>query len=168
MRPPEPSGRTRSVRAAMVLACSCIGAAILVYVALWTAFPMSPPEEDVTGTSSSGSSVLVNDGRDPQRPTVAPRDIAFVDTRGGWGWSDKCWLYLHTGQLGWAKAACDKGMELPAEGPQPRASLLYNQGLIAKAVGDAMGAASAFRQSLALREHPEVRAALQDVTGGAR
>jgi hypothetical protein len=48
-------------------------------------------------------------------------------------------------------------------GPQPRASLLYNEGLIAKGTGDARGAREYFTWSLALRENPEVRSALDSL-----
>jgi hypothetical protein len=47
--------------------------------------------------------------------------------------------------------------------PQPRASLLYNQGLIAKAAGKLHESREYFTASLALREHREVRAALNSL-----
>jgi Tfp pilus assembly protein PilF len=43
------------------------------------------------------------------------------------------------------------------------ASLLYNLGLINEREGNATAAEDSFRRSLALREHPEVRAALERV-----
>ncbi|MFI5300064.1 MAG: hypothetical protein ACHREM_18410 [Polyangiales bacterium] len=48
--------------------------------------------------------------------------------------------------------------------PQPRASLLYNLGLIAKESHDVGGARRYFQASLDLREHPAVRGALDSLS----
>lgn len=101
-----------------------------------------------------------NDGSDAARPVLAPKDQGFVDGRGGAGWGDRCWINLKAGKLGWAKAECQEGMKLDPASPNPRASLLYNLGLIEKKAGNAAAARPLFEQSLALREHPDVRAAL--------
>jgi hypothetical protein len=105
----------------------------------------------------------VDEGTDPARPSLPPEDAGFVDTRGGWGWGDKCWIHIKAGKWGWAKAECDQGMAMSPASPQPRASLLYNEGLIAKAAGRVGDARRNFVDSLALREHPEVRAALNSL-----
>jgi Tfp pilus assembly protein PilF len=47
--------------------------------------------------------------------------------------------------------------------PQPRASLLYNLGLIEQKEGNVDDARRFFKQSLALREHAKVRAALDSL-----
>ncbi len=91
-----------------------------------------------------------------------------MDTRGGWGWGDKCWINLKAGKWGWAKAECDQGMATNPASPQPRASLLYNEGLVAKAAGRIDEARQDFISSLALRENAEVRAALSTLTGSRR
>jgi tetratricopeptide (TPR) repeat protein len=91
---------------------------------------------------------------------LAPEDHDFVDTRSGAGWGDRCWKHLQAGRLAYAKAACDRAMEMNPASPQPRASLLYNQGLIQKKLGNADAARSYFGQSLALRPNADVQAAL--------
>ncbi len=123
--------------------------------------PAESPQPGATG--SENTPVPENDGTDPLRPILPVEDRGFVDTRGGWGWGDKCWLNIKAGKWGWAKAECDQGMKLNPASPQPRASLLYNEGLIAKAAGDIEGARRNFNDSLALRKHPQVRAALESL-----
>jgi hypothetical protein len=108
-----------------------------------------------------------NDGTDAKRPILAAADNGFVDSRGGQGWADKCWVNIKAKQWGWAKAECDKAMEMNPSSPQPLASLLYNEGLIAKAAGDIETARADFTRSLAMREHPQVRAALQSLPAPA-
>jgi serine/threonine-protein kinase len=104
------------------------------------------------------------DGSDVNRPTLPLEDTNFIDTRGGWGWADKCWVHIKAQKWGWAKAECDTGLQMAdASAPQPRASLLYNEGLIAKATGDPRAARDFFAYSLALRENPEVRSALDSL-----
>ena len=65
---------------------------------------------------------------------------------------------------GWAKAECDEGLRMNPASPQPRASLLYNEGLIARERGRVDEARIYFAESLALRENSEVRAALDSVS----
>ncbi len=60
-------------------------------------------------------------------------------------------------------AARALGMAMNPASPQPRASLLYNEGLIAKAAGDIETARRDYTESLALREHPGVRAVLESL-----
>jgi len=100
------------------------------------------------------------DGADPHTPILPAKDEGFVDARGGWGWGDKCYVSIKAQKWGWAKAECDEGMKMSPAAPQPRASLLYNEGLIAKAAGDLEEARRNFEQSLALRDSPAVRAEL--------
>lgn len=100
---------------------------------------------------------------DAKRPALSPDDIGFVDTRGGQGWGDKCWLNIKAKKWEWAKAECDEAMKMSPSSPQPKASLLFNLGLIAKGTGDLEEARRYFTESLALREHPAVRVALNDL-----
>jgi hypothetical protein len=118
-----------------------------------TSTPPAPAAPTEAGASAS-------DGTDAKHPALPAEDEGLVDRRGGWEWSDRCWLHLRAEKWGWAKAECDRGLALPAASPQPRASLLYNEGLIARAAGDVAAARRFFQESLAVREHPEVRAAL--------
>jgi len=119
----------------------------------------------VAGIATLGALVVLwslrrNDGGDPSRPLLPQTDADFVDTRGGWGWGDKCWTHLKAGKLGGAKAECDEGMKMHPAAPQPRASLLYNEGLLAQAAGNIDEARMDFTESLLLRENQEVRQAL--------
>jgi hypothetical protein len=112
---------------------------------------------------TTGSFDSSNDGADPLRPVLPPADKRFVDKRGGWGWSDRCWLNIKAQKWGWARAECDRGMALNPSSPQPMSSLLYNQGLIAVQMGDIESARNLMSRSLGMREHPEVRAAYQSL-----
>jgi hypothetical protein len=92
-----------------------------------------------------------NDGRDFKTPVLAPEDAAFVDTRRGWGWSDRCWKNLHAGLLGFARAECEQGLQLPNLDRGAKAALLYNQGLVHERGGDLASARVYFEKSLTLR-----------------
>ncbi len=109
-----------------------------------------------------------DEGTDARRPVLPPEDATFVDTRGGMGWNDRCWINLKKGKYGWAKAECDLALKMNPASPMPMASILYNQGLIQKATGNVEAARQLFEQSLELREHPEVRAALMSLPGEPR
>jgi serine/threonine-protein kinase len=126
--------------------------------ALSPAVPSTPVPQAPTATAA-------NDGTDANRPLLPNTDMTFVDAR-GWGWGDRCWNNIKAGRWGWAKAECDKGMATNPTSPQPRASLLYNEGLIAKAAGHVEEARLNFTGSLSLRENAEVRAALDALGGG--
>jgi hypothetical protein len=103
------------------------------------------------------------DGSNPARPLLAPDDVGFVDTQGGWGWSERCYRHLLKGKWAWAKAECDSGLALNPARPEPRAALLYNEGLIARAAGHFDEARANFSESLSLKVVAEVRAALDSV-----
>jgi hypothetical protein len=83
-----------------------------------------------------------------------------VDTRNGWGWGDRCWVNITRKRWGHAKAECIKGLQGNPASPNPKASLLYNLGLVEKGGGSLKNARALFQASLVVREHPEVRAAL--------
>lgn len=104
--------------------------------------------------------LALNDGNDPGRPVLPTTDDGFVDNRGGQGWADKCWTNIRSKHWGWAKAECDQAMAMDPASPQPRASMLFNEGLIAQAAGDVEVARTNFLASLALRENAQVRVAL--------
>lgn len=130
----------------------------------------APPAAAPQGAATSGRAAPgggSDEGTDPRRPELAPDDASFVDTRGGWGWNDRCWINLKKGKWGWAKAECDAALRMNPASPMPLASVLYNLGLIEKAAGDTEAARIYFERSLALREHPEVRSALAALPGGA-
>lgn len=97
------------------------------------------------------------------RAHISSRSGDVVDARHGWEWSDRCWKSIQLGALAKARNECNKGISLPADSPNPMASLLYNLGLINEREGDAAAAADSFRRSLLLRENREVRSALERV-----
>jgi len=101
-----------------------------------------------------------NDGTDPHRPVLPADEEGFVDSRGGWNWSNKCYIHIQSGKWGWAKAECDKGIAMAPADHETHAMLLYNEGLVAQAAGDVAEARRDFLQSLTLRENATVRAAL--------
>lgn len=105
-----------------------------------------------TTTGSAGSAV-----------ELAPDDYGFVDTTGGAGWGNRCWVHVQSGQLGWAKTECAQVMAMAPATPQPRASVLFNLGLIEQRNGHAEAARDYYQQSLALRENSEVQAALRSL-----
>lgn len=111
--------------------------------------------EGVTVTAVAG-----NDGTSASAPSLAPDDVGFVDTRNGWGWGDRCWVNIKRKRWGHAKAECIKGLQGNPASPNPKASLLYNLGLVEKGGGSLKNARALFQASLVVREHPEVRAAL--------
>src|SRR5690606_12312682 len=107
-------------------------------------------------------------GLDASKPELAPEDAGFVDTKEGWGWSDRCWKSLHDGKLGFAKAQCAEGLKFAkSDGSKSsaRPSLIYNLGLIEEKTGNKDEARRLFEQSLGLRFHPDVATALRRVGG---
>jgi len=124
--------------------------------------PSHGPEAPLSDPSNT-----VNDGRDPGRPILPPSDLGFVDTRGGWEWGNRCFRNILANNWGWAKAECDEALKLRPLSPQPRASLLYNEGLIAAEAGQIDAARSYFTESLALREDAAVRNALESLPDAA-
>lgn len=131
-----------------------------------TAPTVGTPSTSSTVTASSSTSVAST--TPTQTPPansakLAAEDEGFVDTRGGAGWGDRCWVHLKANRLDAAQAACDQAMAMNPASPQPRASLLFNQGLIAEKRGDKATARRYFKESLALRPHRDVEAALARV-----
>lgn len=99
----------------------------------------------------------------PVESALAPEDKSFVDTRGGAGWGDRCWIHLKANHLAAARAACERGLALEPTSPQPRASLLYNLGLVAKSQGRKDEARTLLTESIGLRPHREAQAALDSL-----
>jgi Flp pilus assembly protein TadD len=67
--------------------------------------------------------------------------------------------------LEWARAACDQAMAMKPNKPQPRASVLFNLGLISELHGDREDARDYFKQSLAVRPNDSVQAELDGLDG---
>jgi DNA-binding helix-hairpin-helix protein with protein kinase domain len=95
--------------------------------------------------------------------TLPPEDLGFVDQHGGRDWGDRCLNHVKLGQLDWAKAECDRAMAMSPASPQPLASLLLDQGLIAQKRGEKEDARSYFKKSLALQWTLQARSALDSL-----
>ncbi|HEY3494676.1 MAG TPA: hypothetical protein VGK73_08330 [Polyangiaceae bacterium] len=81
---------------------------------------------------------------------LAPEDRDFVDDRNGFQWGDRCYKHFKAGALGYARAACTKGLEASPDA-KVRAAITYNLGLVEEASGDKKAGCEWLRQSLAAR-----------------
>jgi hypothetical protein len=97
---------------------------------------------------------------------LAPADDGFVDSRGGWGWGDRCYTHLNAGELDWAEAACARAFDMKPASPQPLASLLYNEGQVEEKRKHLDAARALYQASIDLRPNGEVQSALKRVSGG--
>ena len=86
--------------------------------------PGSAPTENPPPPTAAG----IDDGSDAHRPSLPPEDAGFVDTRGGAGWADKCWVNIRAKKWGWAKAECDKAVSMKPASPTPMASIPVQPG----------------------------------------
>ncbi len=101
----------------------------------------------------------LDDGRDPQRPRLAPEDAPYVGRRSAWDWSTACWVHGNKGRWGYAAAACSEADKAGVDA-KTLPMLRYNQGRVARQAGDFARARRLFEESLAVRENREVREAL--------
>lgn len=156
---------------ALALACSLVTASACGDSPTTSQAPSGTADSAIASAPSSASAQAAPpapSGLDSSKPELAPDDIGFVDSKAGWDWSDRCWKSLHEGKLGFAKAQCAEGLKIAKEDgsrSSARPSLLYNLGLIAEEAANKDEAKTLFEQSLTLRYHPEVAAALARVGG---
>jgi tetratricopeptide (TPR) repeat protein len=159
-----PAATGRSGKLALVGVGVVVVALAAVGYGRWADAPSPKAPSAVAVTTASPAPAvpaMPNDGTDATRSVLPDGDEDFVEERGGAGWGDKCWANIKEGKWGWAKAECDRALDMAPASPQPRASLLFNEGLIAKSAGDTATARSDFQASLALRENAVVRKELQ-------
>jgi hypothetical protein len=110
--------------------------------------------------------VTSNQGTDPSRPVFGPGDEVFLDWgrgRGGLGatgWGERCVTNIKAGKLGWAEAECLEGLQ-SADGRagKPRATLLYDLGIIEERAGNKDGACDKYSDSLDIVETTTVQTA---------
>ncbi len=104
------------------------------------------------------------------RHQLAPEDQTFIDNRRGNGWGDRCYLHIQKGQLDWAEAACERGLE-SSPVTWTEGALWYNLGLIAEKRGLPDLAVKQYSKSLAVRSSGNgvdtVKAALARVSAAA-
>lgn len=81
-----------------------------------------------TSTSAPAPATVTAETAPQAGGELPPDDRGFVDTRQGWGWSDRCWKSLGAGSLGQARAECTAGLKLAQAPNGARPSLLYNLG----------------------------------------
>ena len=129
----------------------------------------SAPAPSTAATAAANGSAA-SEGLDWKSPVLSPDDTSFKDDRHGFGWGDRCFNEIKAGKLGWAKAACDKGLGLTDVDPGARPPLLYNIGVIARKAGDNDAAKGYFVKSLNLRPageagRPIVEKDLRDLGG---
>lgn len=124
----------------------------------------------------AGGDQLRNDGSDASKPVLADEDgtgdTPIGEVRlGVLGWADRCYRHIlgtcknHRGapRLGYAKAECSRAMSMNPDSPNPRASILYNMGLIERGAHNRDRAREFFEQSLALRPNDEVQRAFDQL-----
>jgi hypothetical protein len=116
-----------------------------------------------------GRTRIPNDGTNARSRVLSPDDANLTDSRKGWEWSDRCYKELRAGKLGWAGAACDRGLALSELDPKAQRALLYNEGLVAEQAGDKESARGWLRTSLGVQSagitgRAEVIAALARVS----
>ncbi len=87
---------------------------------------------------------------------LAPEDEAFVDTRGGFEWGNRCFMHYKAHRLDNARAACKKGLDMSPDAGV-RGAILFNLALVEEADNDAPLACSYIRQSLSARDNGAVR-----------
>jgi hypothetical protein len=128
-----------------------------------TPAPAPAPSASSQPAPSDTPAQTTPDGTDAKSPALSPDDARFVDAHRGRGWGDRCFAELKEGKLGWARAACDRGLALPDLDPEVKPALLYNEGLIAEKSVNLASARTYFEQSLALRPATDVsgRAAVE-------
>lgn len=169
--PPPQSVRTSrtvgsgTIAVALVSATVVLGVGALI-LGLWLYEEPLPPIPLASATAHENPSPppeAPNDGTDPKRPVLPLDEVGYLDKRGGRDWGDKCWDNIKARRWGWAKAECDEAMKLAPTNRTVRAQLLYNQGLIARQAGDIAQARQNFIESLRLREHKQVREALDSL-----
>jgi len=82
---------------------------------------------------------------------LAAEDKNFTDDKGGVGWGTRCFSHFKAGSFHYARAACQKGLEI---GPSDdtRAAILYTFALVEEKSGDPIAACEKLSQSLSLRE----------------
>jgi tetratricopeptide (TPR) repeat protein len=135
--------------------------------------PLASSSHDAAGktasppTTGSGPTASASVSADLPFAVLAPEDRDFVDKRGGWGWSDRCFLHMKARRLPSARAACDKAREMNPASPQPRASILYNFGMVEELRGNKEAARSYYTQSLAVRPSDSVQDALKGLDAPA-
>lgn len=82
---------------------------------------------------------------------LASEDKTFVDDKAGVGWGTRCFSHYKAGSMHYARAACQKGLEMnPSD--DTRAAIFFNYALVEEKSGDPIAACEKLSQALALRE----------------
>lgn len=109
---------------------------------------MAPDDNTVVPRPYKRKTEPDNDGSDVTRPILSSEDEKVIDRREGREWSQRCEDHINTGQLGWARAACARGLAMPNLPGRVRGSLLYNLGRVYRAAEDTDSARRYFQRAL--------------------
>ena len=92
----------------------------------------------------------------PKPLALAPEDENFVDDKQGFGWGTRCFMHFKAGALPFARAACQKGLDMDPN-DQTKGAILYNWALVEEKGGDPIAACEKLSQSMAVRPNPAVQ-----------
>ncbi len=99
----------------------------------------------------------------PKPVELAPEDKAFTDAEGGKGWALRCYQHLRAGALPYARAACNKALEMNPPDAETKGAILFNAGLVEHKGGDPVAACDLLRRSLAARPNDGVKKKVDEV-----
>ena len=103
----------------------------------------------------------------PKPVELAPEDKAFTDTEGGKGWALRCYQHMRSGALPYARAACNKALEMNPTDPEIKGAILFNAGLVEQKGGDPVAACDLLRRSQATRPNDGVKKKADEVCAQA-
>lgn len=92
----------------------------------------------------------------PKPVKLAPEDESYVDDKKGFGWGTRCYMHLKTGALPYARAACQKGLDMDPDA-QTKGAILFNWALVEEKGGDPVAACEKLSQSMAVRPSKDVQ-----------
>lgn len=154
---------SKSVSRAVWIAGSVTLIGVVVAAVLLSQRPSSDASTAVPSSNKSTGAKTRRQTIARSTSALAPADVGFRDRRRGWGWSDRCWKHFRRGRIGYAEAACKRGLRA-ARDNKARGALLYNLGRIAEAQGSRASAVKYYQRSLRVRPHKVVSNRLEALT----
>lgn len=108
-----------------------------------------------------GTRLVGKECKPVEKPSeLAPDDQKFIDDKAGVGWGTRCFSHYKAGSFHFARAACQKGLDLNPTN-DTRAAILYNFALVEEKSGDPIAACEKLSQALSLREGRADKAVLK-------
>jgi len=105
--------------------------------------------------------------RPAPRAELAAEDRAFVDTQGGAGWGNRCFLHVRGRRLENARAACNKGLAMKPV-PAIHGAILYSLAVTEELAGDERRACALLIRSLDVRPGNQATRSKHDALGCGR